>query len=76
MDWRSRATTAQSLHVAPACAVPNLRHLEYFHDHARVERMLFDGVPEPKGGKLRPDLSRPGAGLDLRRTDAEPYRVR
>jgi L-alanine-DL-glutamate epimerase-like enolase superfamily enzyme len=59
--------TAQSLHVHPAACVPNLRHLEYFHDHARVERMLFDGVLDPKGGVLRPDLSRPGLGLDLKR---------
>jgi L-alanine-DL-glutamate epimerase-like enolase superfamily enzyme len=63
-------------HCAPAvsahafAAVPNLRHLEYFHDHVRVERMLFDGVPEPESGALRPDRSRPGLGLELRRADA------
>jgi L-alanine-DL-glutamate epimerase-like enolase superfamily enzyme len=61
-----------SAHCAPAisahafCAVPRVRHLEYFHDHVRVEAMVFDGVPEPDGGVLRPDMSRPGHGLELR----------
>jgi L-alanine-DL-glutamate epimerase-like enolase superfamily enzyme len=65
---------AQSLAAHPAAAVPNLRHLEYFHDHARVDRLLFDGVLDPDGGALRPDLSRPGMGLELKRSDAERYR--
>ena len=34
---------AQSLHLHPACAIDNIRHLEYFADHARVDRLLFDG---------------------------------
>jgi L-alanine-DL-glutamate epimerase-like enolase superfamily enzyme len=67
--------TAQSLHAHPACAVPNLRHLEYFSDHARVDRLLFDGVLEPVEGRLTPDLSRPGMGLDLKHSDARAYRV-
>jgi L-alanine-DL-glutamate epimerase-like enolase superfamily enzyme len=66
-----------SAHCAPAisthafCAVERRRHLEYFHDHVRLEAMLFDGVPEPKDGVLRPDRSRPGNGLELKRADAE-----
>jgi L-alanine-DL-glutamate epimerase-like enolase superfamily enzyme len=66
-------------HCAPAvsahafAAVPNLRHLEYFHDHVRIEAMLFDGVPEPDGGQLRPDRSRPGLGIELKRADAERF---
>jgi L-alanine-DL-glutamate epimerase-like enolase superfamily enzyme len=67
--------TAQSLHAHPACAVPNLRHLEYFADHARTDRILFDGVLDPRGGVLRPDISRPGLGLELRQADADRYRV-
>jgi L-alanine-DL-glutamate epimerase-like enolase superfamily enzyme len=66
---------AQSLHVAPACAVTNLRHLEFFHDHARVDRFLFDGVLDPTGGKLTPDLGRPGTGLELKEADAAPFLV-
>jgi len=68
-----------SAHCAPAvsahafCAVRRLRHLEYFHDHVRLEAMLFDGVPEPDGGVLRPDRTAPGLGLALKRTEAERY---
>jgi L-alanine-DL-glutamate epimerase-like enolase superfamily enzyme len=67
--------TAQSLHVHAATAVPNLRHLEYFADHAVAERLLFDGVPEPRGGMLRPDPSMPGIGLDLKRSVSQGLRV-
>lgn len=69
-----------SAHCAPAvsahacCAMEILAHLEYFHDHVRVENMLFDGVLVPEeGGLLRPDPSRPGLGLELKRTEAEKY---
>jgi L-alanine-DL-glutamate epimerase-like enolase superfamily enzyme len=66
---------AQSLHVAPACAVPNLRHLEYFHDHARVDRLLFDGVLDPDGGTPDPNLDCAGMGLELKEPDAAPFLV-
>jgi L-alanine-DL-glutamate epimerase-like enolase superfamily enzyme len=67
------AHTAQSLHTPVAAVVPNLRHVEYFHDHARVDRILFDGVLEPELGFLVPDPGRPGLGLELKRRDAERY---
>jgi L-alanine-DL-glutamate epimerase-like enolase superfamily enzyme len=66
---------APTLSMHALCAVERLRHLEYFHDHVRIEHMLFDGVPEPKDGVLRPDPSRPGLGIELKRRDAERYRV-
>jgi L-alanine-DL-glutamate epimerase-like enolase superfamily enzyme len=69
------AHCAPALHMQPACATRASRHIEYFHDHARIERMLFDGVPEPRDGRLHPDLSRPGAGLTFRHADAERYRI-
>jgi L-alanine-DL-glutamate epimerase-like enolase superfamily enzyme len=53
-------------HVAALLAVPNLRHLEWFHDHVRIESMLFDGVLDPAGGMLRPREDAPGHGLTLR----------
>jgi L-alanine-DL-glutamate epimerase-like enolase superfamily enzyme len=68
-----------SAHCAPAvsahacCALESLRHLEYFHDHVRIEGMLFDGTLAPDGGELRPDASRPGLGLELNRDLAEEY---
>jgi L-alanine-DL-glutamate epimerase-like enolase superfamily enzyme len=65
--------TAPALHAHVACAVTPLRHLEYFHDHVRIERMFFDGLPRLENGALRPDLSRPGLGLELKRADAEKF---
>lgn len=64
-----------ALHAHPCCAVPNFRHMEYFHDHVRIEHMFFDGVLSPINGALRPDLSRPGMGLELKRSDAAKYAV-
>jgi L-alanine-DL-glutamate epimerase-like enolase superfamily enzyme len=66
---------AQSLHLHPACAVDNVRHLEYFADHARVDRLLFDGVIDPVAGALRPDLSRPGLGLELKHANLDAYKT-
>lgn len=67
------AHTAPTLHIPVCCAAIPLRHLEYFHDHARIEQMLFDGVAEPLNGELRPDLSRPGMGIELKRADAQRF---
>ena len=65
---------APNLHAQAGAAVPNLRHVEYFHDHQRIERMFFDGALDPAGGRLVPDPGRPGLGLALRAADAEPFR--
>lgn len=67
------AHCAPSIHAHPACAAPQLRHIEYFHDHVRIEHMLFDGALYPKDGALHPDLTRAGLGLELKRSDAERY---
>jgi L-alanine-DL-glutamate epimerase-like enolase superfamily enzyme len=67
------AHTAPSVHAHLCCAAARARNLEYFHDHARIERLLFDGVLEPQDGQLRPDRDRPGLGLTLKRADAQPY---
>jgi hypothetical protein len=61
------------IHMHPCCAATPLRHLEYFHDHVRLERMFFDGVVEPRHGELHPDLSRPGLGLELKRAAAQRF---
>ena len=66
---------APALHMHAACAAPRLRHLEWFHDHVRIEHMLFDGAPRPVGGMIRPDLSRPGHGLEFRAADAARYAI-
>ncbi|NJC72292.1 mandelate racemase [Planosporangium thailandense] len=70
-----------SAHCAPAisahafCAVARRRHLEYFHDHVRIEHLVFDGALTPRDGALWPDPQRPGLGLAVRWADAERYRV-
>jgi len=70
---------AVSAHCAPAisahvfCAVEKRRHLEYFHDHVRIEELLFDGRPELRDGALHPDRSRPGNGLELKRKEVETW---
>jgi L-alanine-DL-glutamate epimerase-like enolase superfamily enzyme len=69
------AHCAPSLHLHPCCATPPLCHLEYFHDHVRIEHMLFDGAPTPVDGVLRPDLARPGLGLEFKHQDARQFQV-
>ena len=65
---------APNLHAHVGAAVPNLRHVEYFHDHQRIEQLFFDGALDPAGGAMSPGLDRPGHGLALRVADAERYR--
>jgi L-alanine-DL-glutamate epimerase-like enolase superfamily enzyme len=68
-------------HCAPAisahalCALGPVRHLELFHTHDRLERMLFDGVLDPHGGELRPDPACAGLGLALRESEARRFQV-
>lgn len=69
------AHTAPSLHAHPTCALPKIRPLEYFHDHAHIEKLFFEGFLEPKQGVLTPDPSRPGLGLELREADVARYRI-
>ena len=69
------AHTAPALHAHVCCAIAPAIHLEWFHDHVRIERLLFDGVLEPRGGALVPDRSRPGLGIELKRRDAARFRV-
>jgi L-alanine-DL-glutamate epimerase-like enolase superfamily enzyme len=66
---------ATNLHGRVAAGLPNVRHLEYFHDHQRIERMLFDGALSPAGGVMTPDSGQPGLGLELRAADAEKLLV-
>lgn len=85
--WRQIAAVAAahhrqlSAHCAPnltahvAASIVNLRHLEYFHDHHRIETMLFEGTLPPDGGGMVPDRSRLGHGLSFRDADAAAYRV-
>jgi L-alanine-DL-glutamate epimerase-like enolase superfamily enzyme len=62
-------------HLHVACAATGLRHIEWFHDHVRIEQMLFEGAPKVKDGAVTPDLSQPGNGLRFKARDAEKYRI-
>jgi L-alanine-DL-glutamate epimerase-like enolase superfamily enzyme len=64
---------APSIHAHVACAAKRVRHVEYFHDHARIEHLLFDGALTPRDGALHPDLGRPGFGLVLKEADARRF---
>jgi L-alanine-DL-glutamate epimerase-like enolase superfamily enzyme len=69
------AHCAPHVHAPVAGAVINLRHIEYFHDHHRIETTLFDGARSPEGGTLTPRTDVVGHGLTLRPADALTYRV-
>jgi L-alanine-DL-glutamate epimerase-like enolase superfamily enzyme len=75
--WLSAAAVAQahnldvsghcapSLHAQVAAAAPNLRHVEWFVDHARLEPQLVEGAPIVRDGALHVDADRPGHGMSL-----------
>jgi L-alanine-DL-glutamate epimerase-like enolase superfamily enzyme len=70
------AHTAPAVHMHACCAATRTIHVEYFHDHARIENLIFDGTPSPENGTLTPDLSRYGLGLDVRRDELLRYSAR
>ena len=67
--------TAPALHAVLGCAARPVRHLEYFHDHVRIEDRFFDGVPAPRQGCLRPVRERVGLGLELREDAARQFEI-
>ncbi|HVX42118.1 MAG TPA: enolase C-terminal domain-like protein [Gemmatimonadaceae bacterium] len=69
------AHTAPSLHATLCCAAGRGLNVEYFHDHARIEHLLFAGARAIENGMLVPDRSALGLGLELRTDDAAPYAV-
>ena len=66
---------APSLHLHAALSLPSFFISEYFFDHVRIEKMLFDGFTEPENGMQAPDLSRPGIGIEFKSSDAEKYKI-
>ncbi len=64
-----------NIHAPVAAAVANLRHVEYFHDHARLDPLLFDGIPPVEAGALIVDDTVEGHGMTLRGAEAERYRA-
>lgn len=70
---RLSAHTSPAIHAHVCAAIEPLEHVEYFHDHARIEELLFDGTPALRDGALCPDPTIPGMGLSLREGEAERY---
>jgi len=69
------AHCAPHVHAAAAAAVPNFRHIEWFHDHIRVETLLFEGAHlDPSGGTVTP-ADTPGHGLSVYQAHADRYRT-
>lgn len=69
--------TAPALHAHLCCVAPSARHVEYFHDHVRVEQMFFSGATTAhKEGFLQPDLSQPGLGLEFKERDAARFQIK
>jgi L-alanine-DL-glutamate epimerase-like enolase superfamily enzyme len=70
---RLSAHTSPAIHAHVCAAIEPLEHVEYFHDHSRIEGLLFDGAPPLREGALCPDPAVPGMGLELRESEAERY---
>jgi L-alanine-DL-glutamate epimerase-like enolase superfamily enzyme len=68
------AHCSPTIHMHLGCAARPLRHVEYFHDHVRIESMLFDGFrPAESDGCMHPDFTRPGLGIEFKQQDAERF---
>lgn len=65
------AHTAPSIHAHAWAAIGPLVHLESLHDHARIDRILFDGVLAPRRRRTatRPRSSWTGIGTQKRRRE-------
>ena len=69
------AHCAPAAHTVLCAAVPNFKHLEYFHDHVQLEHQLFEHLPDVRNGKLWPNRERPGHGLVFRAEQAAPFQL-
>lgn len=69
------AHCAPSLHMHPGVALKNMQHIEYFRDHVKIESELFEGFVHASDGKMFPDLSRPGFGIEFKYSDAKKYLI-
>ena len=68
------AHCAPALHATVAACITNLRHIEYFIDHTRLEPKLLDGLPGAVDGTLTPNTTEPGHGMTIAATAAQ-YRA-
>jgi L-alanine-DL-glutamate epimerase-like enolase superfamily enzyme len=68
------AHCAPNLHACAAAATLNLRHIEWFHDHVRIESELFVGALDPTGGSVTLS-NRPGHGLTFQPERAAEFQA-
>jgi L-alanine-DL-glutamate epimerase-like enolase superfamily enzyme len=66
---------APTLHRDLACAAPGFLTAEYFHDHARLEPLLFAGAARIEHGRLHAAPDRPGLGIALEERPREPVEL-
>ena len=64
-----------SMHLHVCCAVPRAIHMEFFHDHVRIETDVLRWVLRAGERHHVSDLSRPGMGLELKEKDAAQFLV-
>ncbi|MBE7189139.1 enolase C-terminal domain-like protein [Jatrophihabitans endophyticus] len=59
------AHCAPALHAPVAASISNLRHVEYFIDHTRLEPILIDGLPPVADGAMHPVGDVSGHGMSV-----------
>jgi L-alanine-DL-glutamate epimerase-like enolase superfamily enzyme len=67
--------TAPAAHLHPCLTQSLVCHMEYFHDHVRIESRYFEGFPKIRNGCLIPHLDRLGHGLELKEKDIEQFKI-
>lgn len=65
--------TCPTIHTTVCSAAQRAVHFEYFVDHARIEAALFDGIPSPQHGVMRPRLDEAGLGIEPKWTDLDAF---
>ena len=65
---------APYLHAPVAAATASLRHVEWFHDHQRIEQRLLDSPAPARGGELAP-ADGPGHGWTPRPEALAKFRI-
>jgi L-alanine-DL-glutamate epimerase-like enolase superfamily enzyme len=68
------AHCAPALHAPVAAAIPNLRHVEWFDDHARLEPLLLDGLPQVHDSAMHVAGVVAGHGMSIT-ADADRWRI-